>query len=336
MKSRILKHVIIPVLIIAICFLPLIKINYLLMPKRDDGILPMKSCYAQDDNTIDVLFIGSSHAGVNIDIGGLWENYGYSAFSLWGSMQPFWNTYYFLLEALKTQTPEVVILDVYAATFDFEYSDSARQVANTAGMSFSMNKINAVMKSTEKKNMLNLLVGMPLYNNRLFELNSDDFDYFFNRIDLKYQKGNTLKSGTNGVVVIDDVSKITEVRQMIPKERTYLLKIIELCKSRNLPLVLLKTPTATRKDEQPYYNDVDVIAKENGIDFYNLNFYDKEIGLISTDFWTDDSHMNLTGSQKVTTFIAENILSKYNLTDHRGDEKYISWDKNCELYSYDK
>lgn len=336
MKSKILKHIIIPILIIAICSFSFIKINYLLMPKRDDGILPMKSCYAQDDNTVDVLFIGSSQAGVNIDIKELWRSYGYSSFSLWGGLQPFWNTYYFLLEALKTQTPEVVVLDVYAATFSFEYSDSARQITNTAGMSFSLNKINAVRASTERKNFLNLLVGLPLYNNRLFELNSKDFDCFFKRIDFKNEKGNSLQNGTNGIVVLEDVSEITEVRPMHEKEKEYFLKIIDLCKSRDIPLVLIKTPIPTIKDEQPYYNGVDIIAKENGIEFCNLNFYEKEIGLKSTDFWTDDSHLNSTGSKKVTTFIAENILSKYNLTDHRGDEKYISWDKNCEMYSDNK
>lgn len=329
MKSKKIKRVVIPIIILSLCALSVISLNYMLMPKRTDGIITIKSLYAQEDNTIDVLFLGSSYTGMNIDIAELWSEYGYSAFNLWGSVQPFWNTYYFLLEALKTQSPKVILLDVYAAFQSFEYSDTARQVTNTAGMKFSTNKIKAVMASTDKSNFFNLLIGFPLYNNRIIELNSEDWQYYFNKIDLKSLKGNSSRSGSNEAVVLEDVSEINEVKHIHPKEKEYLLKIIQLCKLKNIPLVLIKTPSSERVIEQPYYNEVKLIAQSNNLDFYNLNLLDTEIGLSSLDFWTDDCHLNTDGSKKITRYISENILSKYNLPNHKGDIMYSSWDKNC-------
>ena len=59
--------------------------NRTLIMKREDGIVTMQNFYAQEDNTVDVLILGSSHAGTNIDLETLWNEYGYSAYSLWGS-----------------------------------------------------------------------------------------------------------------------------------------------------------------------------------------------------------------------------------------------------------
>ena len=42
-----------------------------------------------------------------------------------------WNTYHFLIEAFKTQQPKVVMLDVYGALMQDEYSDDARQATNS-------------------------------------------------------------------------------------------------------------------------------------------------------------------------------------------------------------
>lgn len=84
---------------------------------------------------------------MNLDASVLWSEYGIASYCPWGSIQPFWNSYYSLIEALKTQNPKVVVLDVYAATMQFEYSDDARQATNTVGMRFSANKISAVQAS---------------------------------------------------------------------------------------------------------------------------------------------------------------------------------------------
>ena len=78
--------------------------------KSYDGSLMMQNFYGQPENSIDLLCIGSSHAFIDINTGVLWDEYGIPSYVLGGSLQPFWNTYYNLQEAVKTQTPRLVVL----------------------------------------------------------------------------------------------------------------------------------------------------------------------------------------------------------------------------------
>ena len=101
MTARIIKIVL---FLSLTCCLWIVTRDTLVM-KREDGITSMKIFYEQPENSIDVLFTGSSHACYNIAAEELYRRHGFSFFQLWGSSQPFWSTYYFIAEALKTQSP---------------------------------------------------------------------------------------------------------------------------------------------------------------------------------------------------------------------------------------
>lgn len=112
--------------------------------KYGDGIYGLTTFYKQDENSIDLLCFGSSHIFENVNTGILWNEYGIAAFDLCGSIQPLWNTYYYMKEALKTQAPKIMILDLYSAVLDDEYSDSSRIIKNNYGLKLSADKINSV------------------------------------------------------------------------------------------------------------------------------------------------------------------------------------------------
>ena len=91
--------------------------------KYGDGIYPLDIFYEQEENSIDVMFFGSSHIFENVNTGVLWDEHGIAAFNLCGSIQPLWNTYYYIKEALKTQSPKLIVVDVYRALEELEYID---------------------------------------------------------------------------------------------------------------------------------------------------------------------------------------------------------------------
>ena len=145
-------------------------IDRVLRLKRNDGILTMQNFYRQPEGSVDVLLVGNSHSGINIDTASLWNEYGIAAYNLWGGVQPLWNSYHFIVEALKYQTPKLVVLEVTAAISDYEYSEEQNQIKNTAGMKLSANKLEAVKVSAPKDRWLNLFLGFPLYHGRFDEL----------------------------------------------------------------------------------------------------------------------------------------------------------------------
>lgn len=112
-------------------------VNKILSFKFADGNQIFSDFYHLEKDTVDVLVIGSSHAYVNYNNGTLWDEYGIASYDLGSSVQPMWNSYYYLKEALKTQDPELIVLEGYGLSFDIEYSDDSKIIKNTYGMKWS-------------------------------------------------------------------------------------------------------------------------------------------------------------------------------------------------------
>lgn len=110
-------------------------------------------------------------------------------------------------------------------------------------------------------------------------------------------------------------------------------KIIEYCQKNNVELVLFATPLANRRDMQPYFNRVAEIADEYGVRFYNLNVMDEQTGYTGDCMWNDGQHLNMKGARLISSWLAHEMDELYDLPDHRGDEKYESWQINYEEQS---
>lgn len=324
--KKITVRIIAVLLCVALALGGLWYIDRVLIMKRTDGILTMQNFYAQREDTVDVLLVGNSHAGINIDTATLWQEYGIASYDLWGGVQPLWNSYHYIVEALKYQRPRLIVLEVMATTSDYEYSEEQNQIKNTAGMRFSANKIEAVKASAPADRRLNLLLGFPLYHGRFDELTQDDFRHFPWSEGLENFKGSTLRYGV-GHYEKESAEGISEAKHIMDKELEYLNKIIALCREEGVELMLLKTPSIERTATQPYLNTVADIAEENDLPFINMNLMDAELG-ITDDDWSLDRHMNASGARKVSNWLGE-YLSKAGIPDRRGDTRYESWEINA-------
>ena len=240
--KRIIKNTMYILLWVVLSLSALWYVNRVLVVKNREGITTMQNYYLQKKDTVDVLVLGSSHAGMNVDTSTLWSEYGMASYILWGATQPFWNSYHFLVEALKTQTPKAIALEVYAATFTDQYQYDEGQIVNTAGMRLSLNKWEAIRASAPRERWLDLFFGLPLYHERYGELTQEDYDHFPWSEGLINQKGSLLRYGTKGSVQLADVSDIREIAELNEKEEEYLLRIITLCQEKGIPILLFKTP----------------------------------------------------------------------------------------------
>ena len=313
--KKYLSRIICVLLVIALAIGGLWYVNGVLIMKRSDGILTMQDFYAQPDGTVDVLLVGNSHSGINIDTATLWDSRGIAAYDLWGGVQPLWNSYHYIVEALKYQTPKLIVLEVMASTSDYEYSEEQNQIKNTAGMRLSKNKLEAVRASAPEDRQLNLLLGFPLYHGRFDELTMEDFQHFPWSNGLENFKGSVLRYGT-GSYEFESAEGISDTAPVMDKELEYLNRIIGLCREKNVPLMLLKTPSLEREQTQPILNTVAGIAEDNGLAFVNMNLMDDELG-ITADDWSLDRHMNASGARKVSAWLADYLQSEYDIPDRR-------------------
>lgn len=313
-----------------ICFLAglfvvLALLNDIMIFKQEDGTNPILNYYDLPEDTVDVLILGSSHAGMNVSTKLLWNEYGIAGYRLWGSIQPIWNTYFYLQEALKYQKPKVVLFDIYSLSFEQEYSTYVVQVKNTVGLKYSPLRLEAVKASTPEEQWPDLFLGFPTYHSRYSELKEDDFTSF------PWQKHQSLQYLSNeGKPDIYSFSILptnpdTKAVPLGKKEEEYFRMFLQTCKDNNLPLELVICPYEISEAEYQKYKRATEIAAEYGFTVTDFNKTYQDYGIDPSTDYLDSGHFNHNGMPKYARAIAD-LLQKYNLPDRRLDANHV-WNR---------
>ena len=283
----------------------------------------MDGFYYEEENSLDVLFFGSSQVYCTVAPNVIWEKTGVTNYNLAQPEQPLWLTYHYIKEALKYQKPKVVFVDVLTVNIEDEYMPTANSNTNLNPLKLSLNKLEAIQASVQKQERPYFLFKLLSNKSNWKNLNKSNFvDNFehtrnINKGFLEFYESNPYEA-TDGY-------KTKEIGTIPYKSNEYLMKIIDLCKKENLELVLFKAPYVVTKEHQKKFNKVAQIASENNIDFIDFNqMYDR----LDLDFNTDmlDSyHLNLVGARKVSEYIAKYIDKNYDLENRQNDPKYSQW-----------
>lgn len=301
---------------------------YVLSPKYDYGMCSMDNLYRQPDNSVDVLVVGTSvaYAGVNTNV--LYEEYGIAAYDLCSAEQPFWISYYALREALKTQTPKLILLDTKPALYDRDYTSSGRIIMSTYGIRSLENRIGAIRACVASDaEALEYLLMFPVLHSKYDSVTAEDFIY-------------PLTNGGRGQdwkgYIEEDAVEFhrkptftwNSVRQNLnAREEEYARKIFALAQEENIPMMLITLPNPDYASEHMYVNALYSIAAEYGITGINYNDPDLHYGLrYSTDF-ADWQHLNVKGSMTLSRQLGADLRALFDLPDRRGNAAYESYQR---------
>lgn len=314
--------------------------------KYGDGIYGLNNFYLVEENSIDVMFFGSSHIFEDVNTGVLWDEFGIASYDLCGSIQPLWNTYYYMKEALKTQKPKLMVLDCYCATLTVDFTDSSRIIKNNYGLKLSLDKINSIKVSSPKSEYNNYMLEYPTYHSRYdSDISYTDFIQGAWDVNCKYWKGHGINTLTTEFSKCEGIDNIKDTEQLTYKAETYLRKIIELSKENNIPLVMIVTPYPLNPTNNEHirqlriYNRVSEIAAEYEIPFINYNYMYDEIGLDFSRDFADTDHLNYNGNPKFTKYLGKWIKENYEIPDRRGNNNYSDYDimaKDCRMKIYNQ
>lgn len=313
----------------------LLRFHQVFRFKFNDGIYGMEQFYREKENSLDAIFFGSSHMYVNVNTSVLWKEYGIAGYDLGGSEQPVWNSYYYVKEALKTQKPSVLVLDCFTACRTGDYVDESRIIKNTYGMKLSRDKIDAVKASSPESARIGYLLEYPTYHGRYGDLSRSDYRKY---ADTDFMRSNSWKGQYLHTSVHSqpepEAEEVTETAELDEKNEAYLRRTIELAKEAEVPILLMVVPYVTDPEETKFYNRIAEIAEEygEGVDFVNFNPLWEEMGLDFSVDYMDNCHMNYQGSEKFTRYLAEYLKARYELSDHRGDSTYQSYDTMAWYY----
>ncbi|MBR5283993.1 MAG: hypothetical protein IKU27_02940, partial [Clostridia bacterium] len=153
----------------------LVQFTALTTPKQHDYGSTWGHFLQEEENSIDVLFIGSSLTYCNVVPSIFWEESGLSGYVVSGPELTVPIEQYYLREALRTQSPSVVFFEISGALFD-RYTGYTKTVIGQ--MPWGLNRIKATFNEAEKDLVNGLLFPMHFYHSRWSELKEDDHIVF--------------------------------------------------------------------------------------------------------------------------------------------------------------
>ena len=287
--------------------------------------------YAEKKNDIDLVVIGSSNSFCTVDPLVLYEEYGIAAYDFGSSSQPMNISVLYLKEALRTQQPKVVALEINMLTSD-SFSNR-RETALRWGFTnlpLSVDKLQCIYESVGAVNAEYFSYVFPVfrYHNRWKELTKTDYTYFL-QDKTNYTKG-YLETQEVSETPVNLTDYNFEGTAWFEEENIACLnEMVQLCKEKNVALLLFKSP---REGWHRYETEaVRALADASGVQFVDFNELYSEGALLldmAADF-RDAQHLNDFGAQKVTRYLGAYLKETYELPDRREDAQPNAWDEAC-------
>lgn len=315
-------------------------ISIIVMPDwvdAKDVTLTLRGIYEEEENTLDVVVIGNSNVYRGVSPMVLWKEYGITSYSYSSPLQKVWISYYLLKEALEYQTPKVILFDVDEC---FDESDATEQAVRKVfdNVKMGKNKWEALQDpifQLTNFDRFSYLFPIVRYHARWDRLKEQDF----RRITLDYS--NSFKGYLLSRTVKPYRKKITYMEKknqtavMGEKVKTYLEKMIQLCKENGIQMVLIELPCITSWSYEKSMA-MEQFAKEHEVPFLDLN-KKEDIGINwETDTEDEGQHLNLSGAEKVSSYLGKYLLENYSLPDHREEPSFQKWHEDYERYEREK
>ena len=274
--------------------------------------------YDEPKNSLDVVFVGSSHMMTAIYPLELYREYGIAAYDYASSGLALPQLYYQVVEALKTQTPEVLVLDISGVRYDNAKITSPEYAHfQLDNMKWSLNRMEAIHDLIEDPgDRLEYYFPLLKFHTRWKELTPEDFKRIAG--DTKGARVIDMRWNTAPYEIIptDYVAPIPECPEM------YLRKILDYCRGRGVQVLLFNPPDSADETLQGRYNAVYAIAEEYGLPYLNLMYHLDDLDFDYSTDMMDVQHCNQSGAEKVTSYEGAYLKENYDLPDRRDGAAY--------------
>ncbi len=349
-RARSVRKTIKALIFVAIAAAAFVLVGLVAQPVwEDDNYITSHGFYEVENNTIETIFLGSSHVRCGISPMELYEEYGISAFDLSMDNQPVMASYYWTEEAyrLHSETLDTVVLDVDML---FQDPEPAYYHKSLDFMRFSKVKIHAVRAYSEDfSDFMSNLFPLLSYHDRWKEITGEDF-LKFEKDPRTYMRGYTFSPQqwvdytSDESVLVSPLLFVDEDEAPVATDESavyYLQQMASFCEEHELTLVLIALPTGWTSGE---HNAIQELADEYGLDFLDFNvdplFSETDFDMASDvnvptedEMIKSDLHANYYGAKKLTDYLGQYLVEECGNRDVRGNEKYAFMENELEDYS---
>lgn len=310
----------------------------LLMPKyiRDIPEGALVSEYYREVKNHDVLFVGDCEVYENFSPKVLWEEYGINSYIRGSAAQFIGHSYYLLKEMLREERPKVVVYNVLAMKYETPQKESYNRMT-LDGMRWTREKVDAIYSSMlSKEKFIEYVFPILRFHSRWSELSKQDFEYLFHKDQVSH----------NGYLMNVDIRAVGKVPKGPPLNKyefsessyRYLDKMVELCREKEVELVLIKAPVLYPYWYKEWDEQIKKYAKQHDLRYINFLDRIKEVGLdFKTDTYDGGLHLNLYGAEKMSRYFGRFLRTEMELEDRRGEKRLSKiWEKKILLYEAEK
>ena len=254
---------------------------------------------------IDIYNIGNSLAMVGISPMDLWKEQGYTSFNLCKGAAKTSEAYYLLKHGLHYQHPRLVLIE---SNMLFRSDDPLEDMGTAVSEFFQY------------------YFPFCRYHN-LWQ--AAGIDPSIREYYMGYLISEHIMPYTGDL----DYLKPTDEKKKIRYMSTYYMdRILQLCEKNDIEVILYSLCSPKCYDTTRL-NAVSEYANTRGLTYIDLNRNWQEIGIDwSHDTRDEGDHLNEYGVAKVTTYMGHYLADNLELTDHRDDPAYSSWDTLYEAY----
>ena len=288
-------------------------------------------------NFHDVIFIGDCEAYSSFIPPLLYESCGITSFVRGSPSQTVAQSYALLCETLEYETPQAVVLSVYALCRENKASEAYNRMT-LDGMRPSLHKLRAVKESIgEDESVISYFLPLLRFHSRWSELDGEDVEYLISRPRVSHNGYFMQKE-----IVAQDMTEREKVASPYPIPRQnieYLDKMLGVCRELGVALVLVKSPTNSWR--YPWYEEwsaeITQYAEGHGIAYYDLTKHSELIGIdMSLDSYDGGLHLNVTGAEKTTMYFGEIINNRHNIKVRTDVRTERVWREKLDIYYKEK
>ncbi|MCR5311133.1 MAG: hypothetical protein K6E32_06960 [Lachnospiraceae bacterium] len=295
------------------------------------GMYYFEPFYDIEDDTVDVVFVGSSNAYCAFSPIRLYEKTGLSAQVFGSSNQSCAADYLWAKEAYEAQKYRVLVVEV--GSFMNPYGEPKRNIEALNSMKkgknyFELLRIHGVRG-------VHVIFPVFYFHDLWRNINNASFAKQPNgELDTfrgYYPIGSHYKE--EKIRIIDSEYELNNQLNL-----EYIDKLLDFCEEKDILPIFVKTTTATDDAWPKWWHDaVASFAETRGVTYIDFNTQENldAAGILPIDLATDGVHLNISGAHKTTDYIGQYLIGhmerSFTLYDSEDD---ISEEKIREYYAF--
>ena len=316
---------------------------------RERDIRRMEGFRIEEDNSLDVVLIGSSDIYTGFSSAYAYGLQGFTSYPYTVASCPvtLWKT--MLEETLRSQSPQLIVVDINGAGYirEKDLHNNAALHYVTDGMPLSILKIRTLREQCDNNTDSAWYYLFPFLKYHLLWQNMRDFEGNYYDTRMLRQNRCALLRGVSTTAVeapppdgIRNVSGDFSERELAEAAEQALVGFLEYCREKDLNVLFTLFPRQIGlSDNNAAYqfyqraNRAERIIRGYGFPFLNMARLTDKMNIDPDRDYYNENHLNIYGQRKATEFLARYLVEECGVIARpQSAENAAKWETSAEYY----